>query len=226
MVSACVADVTIACDDPGSDASIFEPVPVSIRRGLNIQDPSIHQSWMKSYRKECITLLNALTFIIDYLLPGKKCIPVLDLNRVKINSDGTLDKLKARIFVQGDLQSADLLEDKWSPTASFCALKMFLAHAARLRARVKKLDFIGTFLQANVQSRIFINFPTNYSKILPEYKQYFGGPLRLNKSKYGMTLSGKFWYLELMEALFNMGFVQSPTIKCLFFKLFPDGSSI
>jgi hypothetical protein len=58
---------------------------------------------------------------------------------------------------------ADLLEDKWSPTASFRALKMFLAHAARLKVRVKQLDFIGAFLQANVRSRVFIKFPTIYS---------------------------------------------------------------
>jgi hypothetical protein len=43
---------------------------------------------------------------------------------------------------------------------------------------------------------------------------------------YGIMLSSKFWYIELLEGLASMGFYQSPTIKCLFFKIFPDGSSI
>jgi hypothetical protein len=43
---------------------------------------------------------------------------------------------------------------------------------------------------------------------------------------YGMMLSGKFWYIALMECLIDTGFLQSPIICCLFFKIFPDGSSI
>ncbi len=70
---------------------------------------------------------------------------------------------------------------------------MFLTHACCLKAHVRQLDFVGAYLQANVHSRIFIKFPTVYAKILPEYKEYFGGPLRLLKSMYGMTLSGKYW---------------------------------
>jgi hypothetical protein len=89
---------------------------------------------------------------------------------------------------------------------------MFLAHTAHLKVCIKQLDFIGAFLQANVWSHVFIKFPTIYSEILPEYKKYFGIPLCLNKSMYGMTLSGKFWYLELLEALISMGFLQSPAI--------------
>ena len=65
---------------------------------------------------------------------------------------------------------------------------MFLAHAARLSVRVKQLDFIGAFLQAKVRSRVFIKFPAIYAKIIPEHKEYFGVPLCLLKSMYGMTL--------------------------------------
>ena len=36
----------------------------------------------------------------------------------KIQSDGSLDKLKLRIVVRGDLQNKELVVDTWSPTAS------------------------------------------------------------------------------------------------------------
>ena len=90
-------------------------------------------------------------------------------------------------------------EDKWSPTASFQALKIFLADAAHLQVRVHQLDFVGAFLQAKVCSQIFVKLPAMYGSIFPEYQQYSGMPLRLLKSMYGMTLSGKYWYQELME---------------------------
>jgi Reverse transcriptase (RNA-dependent DNA polymerase). len=150
----------------------------------------------------------------------------METNRVKLKSDGTLEKLKCRIVVRGDLQNKQSNEDKWSPTASFRALKMFLGHAARLRVRVRQLDFIGAFLQAKVRSRVFVKLPAVYGEIFPEFKEYCGRPLRLLKSMYGMTFSGKYWYLDLQEWLLSDGFTQSEVVKCLFFKTFEDGSQI
>jgi len=68
--------------------------------------------------------------------------------------------------------------------------------------------------------------PASYGEIWPEFKPYCGVPVRLAKSMYGMTLSGKTWYVELQEWLLSQGFQQSSIIKCLFWKTFPDGSVI
>jgi hypothetical protein len=65
--------------------------------------------------------------------PGETSTPVMEIFKVKIKSDGSLDKLKTRMVVRGDLQDKNITEDKWSPAASFRSLKMFLAHAARLK---------------------------------------------------------------------------------------------
>jgi hypothetical protein len=138
--------------------------------------------------------------------------------RVKILSDGSLDKLKTRIVVRGDLQSKNLTEDKWLPTASFRVLKMFLAHASRTKTRVKQLDFVGAFLQAKTRSRVFVIIPPIYGILFPEYKELCGTPVRLAKSMYGMTLSGKYWFLDLQDYLIEVGFRSSSTIPCLFIK--------
>ena len=87
--------------------------------------------------------------------------------KVKIQSNGTLDKLKTRMVVRWDLQNKNISEDKWSPTASFRALKMFLAHAARLKVRVRQLDFIGAFLQAKMRTRMFVPIPKIYGVLFP-----------------------------------------------------------
>ncbi len=122
----------------------------------------------------------------------------MDLNVVKLRSDGTLDKLKNHLVVRGNLQK-NVEEDTWSPNTSFRALKLFLAHVARLKVRVHQLDFIGAFLQAKVRSRIFVKIPAIYGSIFPEFKQYCGVPLQLLKSC---------------------------VIRCLFFQKYQDGSVI
>jgi hypothetical protein len=53
------------------------------------------------------------------------------------------------------------------------------------------------------------------SKILPEYEESVGVPLRLLKSMYGIALSEKNWCIELLEGLFAMGVEQSYIIHCL-----------
>jgi len=225
LARACASEATVQIDSPGADATVFEPAPSNLRAVLKIRDAIIREAWLRAYRRELKTLIESGTFRPETPLPDESSTPIMDLNVVKLRSDGTLDKLKNRLVVRGDLQK-NLDEDKWSPTASFRALKLFLAHAARLKVRVRQLDFVGAFLQAKVRRRIFVTIPAIYGSIFPEFKQYCGTPLRLLKAMYGMTLSGKFWYQDLLEFLVSIGFNQSTVIRCLFFQKYTDGSVI
>ena len=74
----------------------------------------------------------------------------MDVYKYNIQSDGSLDKIKLRIVIRGDLQNKEIVGDTWSPTASMRTLKYFLVDAPKHKARVHQLDFIGAFLQAKV----------------------------------------------------------------------------
>ena len=117
--------------------------------------------------------------------------------------------------------------DTWSPTASLRTLKFFLGDAARHKARVKQLDFIGAFLQAKVKSRVFVQLDAKYADYFPEYKQYFGRPLRLLRSMYGMTISGKLFADDLTDWLIIMaGFKQLECQGSIYYKIREDGHRI
>ena len=79
----------------------------------------------------------------------------MNVYKAKIQSDGSLDKLKLRIVVRGYLQNKEMVGDTWSPTASMRTLKYFLADAAKHKAGVHQLYFIGAFLQAKVKNIVF-----------------------------------------------------------------------
>ena len=111
----------------------------------------------------------------------------MDVYKAKIQSDGSLDKLKLRIVVREDLQNKEMVGDTWSPTASMRTLKYFLADSEKYKARVHQLDFIGAFLQAKVKNRVFVKLDMRYADYFPEYAQYFGRALKLLKYMYGMT---------------------------------------
>ena len=91
--------------------------------------------------------------------------------RAKIQSDGSLDKLKLRFVVGEDLQNKEKVGDTWSPTASMRNLKDFLADAAKHKARVHQLYFIGAFLQAKLKNRVFVKLDIRYTDYFIEYSK-------------------------------------------------------
>ena len=170
---------------------------------------NIRKPWPKATLKEIKNIINNQTFIIEDPKDGEPVTPCMDVYKAKIQSDGSLDKLKLRIVVRGDLQNKEMIGDNWSPTASMRTLKNFLVDAAKHKARVHQLDFIGSFLPAKVKNRVFVKLDMRYAAYFPEYSQYFGRALKLLKSMYGMTNSGKLFADELAEWLIKEGFIQS-----------------
>jgi hypothetical protein len=68
--------------------------------------------------------------------------------------------------------------------------------------------------------------PKVYGDIWPEFKDYWGRHLRLVKSMYGMTYSGKYWYLDLKGWLHEEGFTHYRASPCFFCKVYPGGSYV
>ena len=123
--------------------------------------------------------------------------PCIDVYKAKIQSDGSLDKLKSIIVVTEDLNNKGLAGDTWSPTASMRTLKYFLVDSVKHKTRVHQSDFIGVLLQAKVKNRVFVKLDSRYAEYFLEYSSYFGRDLRLLKSMYGITYSGKLFADEL-----------------------------
>ena len=76
-------------------------------------------------------------------------------------------------------------------------LKYFLVDAVKHKSIVNQLGFIGAFPQEKVKNRVFVNLDSRDADYFPEYSSYFGRALRLLKSMYGMTNSGKLFDDEL-----------------------------
>ena len=88
-------------------------------------------------------------------------------------------------------------------------LKTFMAMAAQEGKEIKQVDFIAAFIQAKVRKRVFVKLSEDLPMVCPQYVHIIGRPLRLSRGLYGLTLSGKYWNVELQEFLEEIGFVQS-----------------
>ena len=87
----------------------------------------------------------------------------MDVYKSKIQSDGSLDKIKLRVLVRLDLQNNKLVGYTWSPTDSMRTLKYFLADAIKQKTIFHQLYFIGAFLQAKFKNRLFLKLDSRYT---------------------------------------------------------------
>jgi len=83
----------------------FHLANICLSEAYSTLDCSSPDAWLESVKAELKTLVDAKTFIQDTLEPGETSTPVMEIFKVKIKSDGFLDKLKTRLVVRGDLQN-------------------------------------------------------------------------------------------------------------------------
>ena len=110
---------------------------------------------------------------MDDIYNGEPVTPFMGVYKEKIQYDRSLDKLKLRIVVRGDLHNKETIGDTWYPIAPTRNLKFFLADDIKHKAIVYQLDFIGSFLQANVKHRVFVKLESSYGEYFQEYGSFW-----------------------------------------------------
>ena len=152
--------------ESGSEVSHFIPEPRNFAEVKKLSE-NIRKPWLKATLKEIKNLINNQTLLIEDQKEGEPVTPCMDVYKAKIQSDGSLDKLKLRIVVRGDLKNKEMVGDTLVPTASMRTLNYFLADAAKHKARVHHLDFIGALLKAKVKNRVFVKLDMRYADYFP-----------------------------------------------------------
>ena len=85
-----------------------------------------------------------------------------------------------------------------------------MADSAKHKSRVYHLYFIGALLQAKFKNMVFVKLDSTYADYFPSYSNYSEIALRLLKSLYRMTNSGKvFADYFTVWLIYEAGFKQS-----------------
>ena len=85
------------------------------------------------------------------------------------------------------------------------------------------MNFIGEFVKAKVNNRVFVKLDSRYDNYFTEYSGYFGRALRLLKYMYGMSNSKKLLSNELIDWLAHeSGFKTSQCQMSIYYKYAPD----
>ena len=204
-------EIEVKNEEEGMDPNDFLPAPAHWKQILKLPEKQ-RKPWLNALYKE-LKLLTITMKCFKKAQPSENdpIIPVTAKFRTKIKSDGTVEKLKARVCLRGD-QQAELTDfDTWCAIANFKDLRFFLAFAAYYECRIYQLDFIGAFLQAIAKNRVFTTLPSEWKELFPDLSEWFGVTLLLLKSIYGSTDSARNWDDTLSDFLINdFGFFRCP----------------
>ena len=87
-----------------SEVSHLIPKPRKFAEVKKLSD-NIKKPWLKATMKEIKNLINNQTLLVEDPEKDDPVTPCMDVYKAKIQSDGSLDKLKLIIVVRGDLQN-------------------------------------------------------------------------------------------------------------------------
>jgi Reverse transcriptase (RNA-dependent DNA polymerase) len=151
----------------------------------------------------------------------------MEVFKCKLDKDGLVDKLKARIVFRGDLYTPTTEIDSWNPHASWVSLMVYLAICARYGMYPSQLDFVMAYVQVAMKERVFIKFSHHWKNYLPDnLHHYVDTPLLLKKALYGYTYSGKLLYDEQAEFLESIGFRSVQVSPAIWVKNLPSNGLI
>lgn len=144
----------------------------------------------------------------------------------KLSSNGSFEKLKARLVAGGDAQDRSVYTDISSPTVGLSAVFIVAAIAAQERREVITVDIAGAYLNADIgESVVLMRLDSQLSGLLLDidphnYEKFRNSDgsivVRLKKALYRCIESAKLWFNLLASVLQDYGFKQNPHERCVF----------
>ncbi|KXJ67927.1 hypothetical protein RP20_CCG007465 [Aedes albopictus] len=138
--------------------------------------------------------------------------------KVKTNSDGSVERFKARLMIKGFSQVKGVDYNETYATVVRCAtVRYLMVLAARMNLKVQQIAATTAFLQGDLESEeIFMEQPEGFVDQQAPTKV-----CKLKKALYGLEQASRVWNLKLDAELKRIGLKHD---TCVYFKI--EGTSI
>jgi Reverse transcriptase (RNA-dependent DNA polymerase) len=152
----------------------------------------------------------------DNVPMGHKVLPAIwAMRRKRDIVTCAVYKWKAPLNIHGGKQVKGLnYWDTYAPVALRAAIRMMLATATLKGWATKQMDFVLAFLQALVETDLYMVIPTGFRMQNGDKGKF----LKLRNNLYSQKQAGGVWDLFLTNGLIKMGFVQSLNDPCVFWR--------
>ena len=133
---------------------------------------------------------------------------------MKVNPNGFIARLKARLIVKGYVQTYDLdYSDTFSPVAKMAYVRLFISLTATYNLDLHQVDIKNVFLHGDLQEEVYVEQPLGFVAQVEKLKV-----CRHRKSFYGLTQSPRAWFGKVSHAVEEFGMQKSKFIHFVFYR--------
>jgi hypothetical protein len=191
-------------------------VTTSVKDALNSSEKD---SWMAAVRSEYDSLIQNGTWELSPRPKNRRILRNHWVLNKKLNTDGTLNRYKARLVVNGNHQIEGLdYNETFSPTLRYQSLRFLLSLATTLDYEVYQLDIKTAFLiNGRLEETIYMMQPTLFPvQVGPQGEDMV---LLLKRSLYGLRQAPRVFNAHLHKNLVTLGYTASLVDPAVYTKL-------
>lgn len=142
---------------------------------------------------------------------GKRILPCKWVYKLKLATDGSIARYKARVVAKGFMQrhGVDYFET-YAPVMAYKTLRVLLSLAAIFNYEIKQFDITTAFLHAPIEEELYMELPEGFGQP--------GMVARLRRAVYGIKQAPRAWNDELHSFLTSLGFKRLRTDQCVYIR--------
>ncbi|GJZ01252.1 zinc finger, CCHC-type containing protein [Tanacetum coccineum] len=164
-----------------------EDVPKTFDEAIKSQDVTF---WKQAINDKMDSILGNNTWVLADLPPGCKPLGCKWIFKIKLKVDGTIEKFKARLVIQGFRQKSwTYYFDTYASVARISTIRLLIAIASIHNLIIHLLDVKTAILNGESDEKVYMNQPQGFIMCGNENKV-----CKLIKSLYGLKQAPKKWH--------------------------------
>ena len=194
-------------------SSIPEEAPTTLEQAKARKD---WPRWLDAIQSELASINKNQVWSLVDPPRGKRILSSKWVFTIKRNTEGVIQKHKARLVVRGFMQQEGIdFVDSFAPTSKHTTMRLLLALVAKHNLTLRQCDFVTAFLNGELEEEVYLQPPPGFP--------VHGKVYRLHKALYGLRQAPRAWHVTLKAELESMGFTSSLADPSLFIKWTDNG---
>lgn len=188
-------------------AFLTEVGPSDISEALNSSD---RKQWEDAMADELKSLEKNKTWDLVKPPSDRRAIKNKWIYKIKTNTDGNIDRYKARLVVKGCSQKMNIdYTETFSPVARFESIRILISAACANDYEIYQFDIKTAFLYGDLEEEVYMEQPEGFD-------DESGRVCKLRKSLYGLKQAPRQWNTKFDTFLHKFGLITSQNDPCIY----------
>ena len=207
--------VATAKNPPPVRVSPLPPEPQTYKQAVNSEHS---REWQAAMMEEIESLLKNETWSFEALPTGRKTVKNKWVFRIKVKSDGTIERFKARLVAKGFTQTHGMdYTETFAPTARAESIRIILSIVGAEGLFMIQFDIKTAYLNSTIDEVIFMDLPVGFEEYFHRrFPECRGKVCRILKGLYGLKQSARGWNKTFSDFLKEYALIQSAADPCVF----------